>query len=304
MVKNRQRVYPSRCFYLRVLLEARKAVIVFTAIGLLTALVPATLGADTPSQRVHQGGGEGTGWHSHRLTSDGSAFTTTIRLEEPSRPMMLGQIAYTDGTSSGHLFGQVVIWWDSQAGAHVHVFDSTSHEVEVSTYEEHEPGEYIELAMTIEDAEANFLAVQWADAANATGFSHEVRAEEGVDLIGSKSGNETFLYQARDFEGLASVQGSTPEGGARAQILTQKTIEVENRFVGWFDHTRASEGLMTADTPDGKEECPCRPWDELSIEGSPGTYAFNLTGAGATNSGQVFLGGADVALPSSPSATG
>lgn len=271
------------------------------ALGLLVALVPATLGADAPLPLIVEGEGEGTGWHSARLTSDGSAFTTSIRLEEPSRPIMLGQVAYTDATSSGKLFGQVITAWENQAGAHVHVLDETGPETKVSTYQVNDPEGAIEIGMTIEGVEANYITVQWAEAAKAKSFSHELRAEEGVEHLGTESGNETFLYQARDFEGVASVQGSTPEGGARAQVITQKTVEAEHRIVGWFDSTRASAGTMTADTPDGEEECRCRPWAELGIDGSPGTYTFNLTGVGATSSGQVFLGGADVSLPPSPS---
>lgn len=281
--------------------EARLGLPLLLAIGLLVALVPATLGAEAPLGLIEAGGGEETGWHSARLTSDGAAFTTSIRLEEPSKPIMLGQVAYTDATRSGKLFGQVITWWESQPGAHVHVLDETGPEFEVSTYEEHEPQESIEIGMTIEGVEANYITVQWAEAANASGFRHELRADAGVEHLGTEAGNETFLYQARDFEGVASVQSSTPEGGARAQVDTQRTIEAEHRIVGWFDGTRASAGTMTADTPDGEEDCRCRPWAELGIDGSPGTYTFNLTGVGATSSGQVFLGGADVALPSSPS---
>lgn len=283
--------------------EARSGLVFVLVVGLLVALVPLTLGADAPLILIEEGGGEGTGWHSARLTSDGSAFTTSIRLEEHSRPIMLGQVAYTDATSSGKLFGQVITAWENQAGAHiqVHVLDETGPEIKVSTYEVNEPGEYVEIGMTIEGVEANYVTVQWAEAAHASSFSHELRAQEGVEHLGTESGNETFLYQARDFEGKASVQGSTPEGGARAQVVTQKTIEAEHRIVGWFDETRASAGTMTASTPDGEEECRCRPWAELGIDGSPGTYTFNLTGVGATSSGQVFLGGADVALPPSPS---
>lgn len=139
----------------------------------------------------------------------------------------------------------------------------------------------------------------------------ELRGEQGVAYIASKMGHRSFLHTSMDFKGLANLQAGgnavVPFGygdfvGARANVQTSITEQVEGTLVGSFKPVSASVDQMTADTPSGPRDCSCYFWnfveEDSETPAGPGPYTFHLTGAGAGGGlGEILLSGVDAALP-------
>lgn len=269
-------------------------------LALLVAAVPITSGASENDAPLVEGEGEGTGWASYRLQSDGAEIMLEISMNATTLPVQAGQIVYDDEGES--VWGRVFTIWQGERGVKMHEEITGGEEVNVDTYEKRPAAEGggLTARIWVRDEVGAFTGVQWV-ADDGDGWNHTLKGDPGVEVLDFTQGEDTFLYNARMFEGLAGVHASQGIASARTQALAQKVVAVENILVGSFHSSSPSVDRLSVDTPDDEMTCPCRPWSTLSIDGpGPGTYTFEVTGAGATSSGELFLGGADVHLPPWP----
>lgn len=253
-----------------------------------------------------KGGGEGAGWASYEVESDGSEIVLNIRAEGLILPIQVGQIAYEEDGEP--VFGKVFSMWSVNDGYKVHLLNGTEHEVNVSGFdetEEGEPGGSVDTSIFIRGGDRSFewdapgeLTIVQYIAGYAEHWTHRLEGVEGNELLANATGDEAFIYESRHFDGVASVE--TPQRGTRAQVMAQKALDVDHRIIGSFSSPGLLAGVneMSMDAPQGEQDCSCYPWSGLDVHRTGGTYTFHLTGAGATLEGEVFLAGADVQLPS------
>lgn len=280
--------------------EAWRRTAVLLALALAAGGLAAPVGGAGSSNVLAQGQEEGLGWSAHRVHATNSTFSTGLTLHEVAHPFQLGQLVYNE---SGLVFGHVFTFDQGQRGHHVHALDGTDVEVNVSNYETFEQSGNVSATVTVHNGTGSYLSLQWIGASAGSTFSYKLEGDLDVEHVGTRAGPDAFFYRSRDFQGVASLQASYGTPGARAQVLTERVVETDHRVVGSFAY--GFIGLfgvdrMTVDTPSGTQECPCRPWSGLSIDGEPGTYRFQLTGAGANQLGEVFMSGADMELPPAP----
>jgi hypothetical protein len=142
---------------------------------------------------------------------------------------------------------------------------------------------------------------------NARGWSWSLRGNGVSAPTASTSGSTVYAYGAKDFYGIASVQGyagafNVASMGAALNVATQRTITAAHSLVGigFFAPGTTVHPDMTMDGPGGTRTCPC---GLAAVAGSdaagPGSYSFHYTGVGAgtSNFADIVLGVADAYLP-------
>lgn len=151
-----------------------------------------------------------------------------------------------------------------------------------------------------------------------------VRGSQGVGMVGSDGGDRAFFMRSHDLAGTANLQawGHQPAAtyrvgyGARAQIGTSTTFEVQDTLLLAWESGIMSADVATLVTPDGTRICNLDefggpPPTGIVSDGScslhdmkgpdsagQGRYTFQVSGVGAIDDfyGDVWVAGVDARL--------
>lgn len=253
-------------------------------------------------------GDDDPGWATLTFTTDGGEVSLGIS-KDASRPDHWGMLLYEDEQT-------VRAGWSSTSppSGHRLVLNATAAGKSLHVEERPDPGTgdlgppSVGVLLHADLEAGTYHALYWA-AGNVSSWSWSLSASDGVDLTvdGEENGTEAYLFTSEDFRGTATADAHVAGQGARANLLTDRSLEIEDSFIGTFSQFDGSQDRLHATGPDGTEtECPCS-WRAFEGDGSagPGSYVFDATGSGAgwsapTGPGQdagFYLGGVDARLP-------
>ena len=253
------------------------------------------------------------GWASFKLQTDGSRFALQLHNGGFTQAVSLGVAVYREDGSPISAAGLTVyyattqVYADGDRGA-LHV------EEMLDRYSSASGGGG--MTATITPPGPGVLKVlAWGGARPLKDWSYTLRGE-GLELLAQEAGDGAFLYQSNDFSGVAQAKVSAGGAGVRISSAVHKIIEVRDTLFAWYlqpavaaccgvpqsaMYTQAN--LMSVTTPSGERDCTlgCTIWSFAEADrAGPGTYSFNLTGAGAgviTDTYDVSIIGTDARLP-------
>jgi len=275
--------------------------------ALVGSMAQATARADT-LPTIASGGGPSHGWVAIKFTNTagaqgavtvqnsevaGAGFVSAYLYDATNRPVAGGNVGVTGAMGDVHMQAAlppapgaeqtVVTSHSAQYGGGVTItFDSLL-----------PPGTYKALLIA---------------GGNARGWSWALRGNASVSApTASITGSDVYAYSAKDFSGLASVQGyagafNVPSAGAALNVATQRAITAAHSLVGigFFAPGTTIHSDMTMDGPGGSRTCPCSLGAVTGSDAAgPGSYSFRYTGVGAgpSNFADFVLGVADAYLP-------
>lgn len=261
---------------------------------------------DDSTPLLGSGSATGEAWAAYRFTTDGGKVVGDIEATNVSWPIQGGVLVYdTDGRVAGGAIWTVL---EKGNGVLVNANLTPEHQVQVSTLQPVST-EAFGVGIRLNNPDlgppdwvGEFTFLMWIGG-TAERTEHSLRGVPGVGLAGRTSGSHTFLYTSKDFKGLANVQVGDSNANARLNAKTSVTIEARQTLIGNYRSVGTGADQMSVDRPSGPHPCPCSFLDftpvGLSTPFGPGTYTFNLSGAGAgtTNLHEIVLGGADALLP-------
>ncbi|GEM_PF-3742470 len=247
--------------------------------------------------------GDGHGWMSMRVRTDGSPFVVEIEgLGAQAPVLVIMDMLDGSGASLGHgLTGGFSGWQGayvtgSLAGQDARVEQmsgqgSLGFGLNALFNDPAAPGPRLV---------GTYAFVMWVGGETRS-WDGDVRGGPGIEVLGVDHGERTMLASARSFQATANA-GATALGlSAHAVVDGTVRFHAEDHPFGLYEPWLPGAWTTTTmDTPAGTQACACERFD-ASGPGAlgPGDYAFHLTGASAGLEGpdDVFLTFADARVP-------
>ncbi|MDQ3991256.1 MAG: hypothetical protein M3245_02945, partial [Actinomycetota bacterium] len=277
-----------------------------TLLALATAVSVPAAASHAPETPVLASGASSTGWVSYKVFTTGPEILFDVATADNQAPYQTGVYVYREDRS---LLGGITI---SSFGNETSAIVELTPPVGPPVREERvvsrtgTGGNTSESRIIPGGPDRAFYVLAWG-AGTEIAWSHAVRGEPwndpdtgGVRILSRDEGTRAFLYRSRDFRSVAHVEAHAVVGaGGRVTVAGQRVLEVEDTLVGLFTPLfpigsvpplALQANRMSVDTPAGPRDC-FQSCSFSAFQGAghagPGTYAFHLTGAGASALGHL-----------------
>lgn len=252
----------------------------------LLGLVAIGLVAGTASAATGEGSFAGPGWVGlEALDGDGTgSFELTVQGSE--LPLHAGVALYDGQRVPFSVAGVVIEDFGSRTHVRAEAGEATLVDVEDGGVQPFFPRFTVQVSWDLATDDVVLLA--WT-AGDVLDTAWSLDAGEGASIGETTSGSETFLRWNNE---LGSGIEHREDGNRTRATIARETVTVDRGLVGLFTRGEDAAGPMVADTPEGRERCPCG----FTGHRGPGTYTFT-SADGGTGEAALLLGGADADLP-------